>query len=772
MQGRLLDAVPLNTLTGVGAAQSSKLAKIGLHTVQDLLLHLPLRYEDRTHLYQIGELLPGVYATVEGEVLNCNITFGGRRMMTCQISDGSGILTMRFFNFSAAMKNSLATGRRVLAYGEAKRGKHGAEMIHPEYRVLPGVYATVEGEVLNCNITFGGRRMMTCQISDGSGILTMRFFNFSAAMKNSLATGRRVLAYGEAKRGKHGAEMIHPEYRVQGDMSTPDLQETLTPVYPTTEGIKQATLRKLTDQALELLETCAIAELLPPELAQGMMSLPDALRTLHRPPPTLQLSELESGKHPAQRRLILEELLAHNLSMLALRAGAQRYHALALSANDTLKDKLLASLPFTPTGAQARVTAEIERDMALDVPMMRLVQGDVGSGKTLVAALAALRAIAHGKQVALMAPTELLAEQHANNFRSWFEPLGVEVGWLAGKQKGKARLAQQQAIASGQVQMIVGTHAIFQEQVQFNGLALVIIDEQHRFGVHQRLALWEKGQQQGFHPHQLIMTATPIPRTLAMTAYADLDTSVIDELPPGRTPVTTVAIPDTRRSDIIDRVRNACTHEGRQAYWVCTLIEESDLLEAQAAEATWEELKLALPELNIGLVHGRMKSAEKQAVMSAFKQGELHLLVATTVIEVGVDVPNSSLMIIENPERLGLAQLHQLRGRVGRGAVASHCVLLYKSPLSKTAQKRLQVLRDSNDGFVIAQKDLEIRGPGELLGTRQTGNAEFKVADLLRDQAMIPEVQRIARHIHERYPQQAQALIERWMPETERYSNA
>lgn len=410
-------------------------------------------------------------------------------------------------------------------------------------------------------------------------------------MKNSLATGRRVLAYGEAKRGKHGAEMIHPEYRVQGDMSTPDLQETLTPVYPTTEGIKQATLRKLTDQALELLETCAIAELLPPELAQGMMSLPDALRTLHRPPPSLQLSELESGKHPAQRRLILEELLAHNLSMLALRAGAQRYHALSLSANDTLKDKLLASLPFTPTGAQARVTAEIERDMALDVPMMRLVQGDVGSGKTLVAALAALRAIAHGKQVALMAPTELLAEQHANNFRSWFEPLGVEVGWLAGKQKGKARLAQQEAIASGQVQMVVGTHAIFQEQVQFNGLALVIIDEQHRFGVHQRLALWEKGQQQGFHPHQLIMTATPIPRTLAMTAYADLDTSVIDELPPGRTPVTTVAIPDTRRSDIIDRVRNACTHEGRQAYWVCTLIEESDLLEAQAAEATWEELE-------------------------------------------------------------------------------------------------------------------------------------------------------------------------------------
>ena len=370
MQGRLLDAVPLNTLTGVGAAQASKLAKIGLHTVQDLLLHLPLRYEDRTQLYPIADLLPGIYATVEGEVLNC-------------------------------------------------------------------------------------------QISDGSGILTMRFFNFNAAMKNSLATGRRVLAYGEAKRGKFGAEMIHPEYRVQGDLSTPELQETLTPVYPTTEGIKQATLRKLTDQALDLLATCAIAELLPPELAQGLMTLPEALRTLHRPPPTLQLAELETGQHPAQRRLILEELLAHNLSMLALRAGAQRYHAKPLNPQDTLKNALLASLPFKPTGAQARVVAEIERDMALDVPMMRLVQGDVGSGKTLVAALAALRAIANGNQVALMAPTELLAEQHANNFRNWFAPLGVEVGWLAGKQKGKARQAQQEAIASGQVQMIVGTHAIF-----------------------------------------------------------------------------------------------------------------------------------------------------------------------------------------------------------------------------------------------------------------------------------------------------------------------
>ncbi|KAB5501507.1 ATP-dependent DNA helicase RecG [Serratia sp. RJAL6] len=693
MKGRLLDAVPLTTLSGVGASQAGKLAKLGLDTIQDLLLHLPLRYEDRTRLYPINDLLPGIYATVEGEVLRSDISFGRRRMLTCQISDGTGILTMRFFNFNAAMKNSLATGRRVTAYGEIKRGNHGAEI-------------------------------------------------------------------------------IHPEYRIQGETSEVELQESLTPVYPTTEGVRQATLRKLTDQALELLDTCAIAELLPPELSGGLMSLPQALHTLHRPPPDIQLADLELGKHPAQKRLILEELLAHNLSMLAVRAGAQSYQAQPLLPDDRLKNRFLAQLPFSPTGAQTRVVADIEADMQKDFPMMRLVQGDVGSGKTLVAALAALRAIAHGKQVALMAPTELLAEQHANNFRQWFEPLGLEVGWLAGKQKGKARIAQQEAIASGQVSMVVGTHAIFQEQVQFNGLALVIIDEQHRFGVHQRLALWEKGEEQGFHAHQLIMTATPIPRTLAMTAYADLDTSVIDELPPGRTPVTTVAIPDTRRADIIQRVKSACLEEGRQAYWVCTLIEESELLEAQAAEATWEELKAALPELKVALVHGRMKVQEKQAVMQAFKQGELQLLVATTVIEVGVDVPNASLMIIENPERLGLAQLHQLRGRVGRGAVASHCVLLYKTPLSKTAQTRLQVLRDSNDGFVIAQRDLEIRGPGELLGTRQTGSAEFKVADLLRDQAMIPEVQRVARHLHQHYPEHAQALIERWLPEKARYSNA
>ncbi|WP_370557885.1 ATP-dependent DNA helicase RecG [Edwardsiella tarda] len=693
MQGRLLDAVPLTSLSGVGASQAGKLAKLGLVTIQDLLLHLPLRYEDRTRLYRIGELQPGQVVTIEGEVLRTDVAFGRRRMLTSQISDGSGLLTLRFFNFSAAMKNSLAPGKRVLAYGEIKRGHHGGEI-------------------------------------------------------------------------------IHPEYRIQGDDAPIELQAALTPVYPTTEGVRQATLRKLSDQALALLDITPIPELLPESLGQGLISLPEALHTLHRPPADIRLEDLAQGRHPAQRRLILEELLAHHLSMLAVRAGNQRQHALALGANDNLKQRLLAALPFTPTAAQWRVLADIETDMAKSVPMMRLVQGDVGCGKTLVAALAALRAIANDHQVALMAPTELLAEQHAANFRHWFEPLGLRVGWLAGKQKGKARQTQMAAIAAGEVDMVVGTHALFQEQVQFADLALVIIDEQHRFGVHQRLALWEKGQAQGFHPHQLIMTATPIPRTLAMTAYADLDTSVIDELPPGRTPVTTVAIADTRREQILERVRHACLTEKRQAYWVCTLIEESEVLEAQAAEATAEALSQQLPELRIALVHGRMKAADKQQVMARFKAGEIDLLVATTVIEVGVDVPNASLMIIENPERLGLAQLHQLRGRVGRGAVASHCVLLYKAPLSQTAQQRLQVLRDSNDGFVIAQRDLEIRGPGELLGTRQTGNAEFRVADLLRDQALIPEVQRIARHLHSAYPQHAQALIERWLPAGDRYSNA
>ncbi|HHQ4634968.1 ATP-dependent DNA helicase RecG [Aeromonas veronii] len=687
-----LDKIPLDSLKGVGSKMLEKLERLGLATVQDLLFHLPLRYEDRTQVWPIGDLPPGLHGAVEGEIQDTQLVMGRRRMMVCRISDGTGTLTLRFFNFTAAQKNSLAAGRLIRCFGEVRPGKYGLEMAHPEYKLL-----------------------------------------------------------GEEQAGQ--------------------TEEALTPVYPTTEGLRQLTLRNLTDQALAQLDLYGVEELLPAGLYPHQIELAAALKLLHRPPPSVALPLLESGQHPAQQRLVLEELLAHNLSVLKVRAQAQTQLARALKPAPELVEQLLGALPFKPTGAQSRVVTEISKDLQQSHPMMRLVQGDVGSGKTLVAALAALQAIGNGCQVGLMAPTELLAEQHAINFAKWLEPLGIGVGWLAGKQKGKAREESLAAIADGSVKMVVGTHAIFQEQVVFQRLALVIIDEQHRFGVHQRLALREKGEREGVHPHQLIMTATPIPRTLAMTAYADLDTSVIDELPPGRTPITTVALPDSRRGDVIERVKLACT-EGKQAYWVCTLIEESEVLECQAAEDTAAELQTLLPGLHIGLVHGRMRPVEKQRVMEEFKAGILQLLVATTVIEVGVDVPNASLMIIENPERLGLAQLHQLRGRVGRGAVASHCVLLYHAPLSKTAQSRLGVLRETNDGFQIAQRDLELRGPGELLGTRQTGLADLKIADLVRDQPLIPQVQKMARFLMDRHPSHVEPLIRRWLGLRDHYSNA
>ncbi|MGY3932039.1 ATP-dependent DNA helicase RecG [Aeromonas encheleia] len=687
-----LDKISLDSLKGVGSKMLEKLERLGLATVQDLLFHLPLRYEDRTQVWPIGDLPPGLHGAVEGEIQDTQLVMGRRRMLVCRISDGTGSLTLRFFNFTAAQKNSLAPGRLLRCFGEVRPGKYGLEMAHPEYKLL-----------------------------------------------------------GEEQAGQ--------------------TEEALTPVYPTTEGLRQLSLRSLTDQALAQLELYGVEELLPAGLYPHQIELAAALRLLHRPPPSVALALLESGQHPAQQRLVLEELLAHNLSVLKVRAQAQTQLARSLKPAPTLVKQLLGALPFKPTGAQNRVVAEISQDLQRSYPMMRLVQGDVGSGKTLVAALAALQAIGNGCQVGLMAPTELLAEQHAINFAHWLEPLGIKVGWLAGKQKGKARETQLAAIADGSVKMVVGTHAIFQEQVVFQRLALVIIDEQHRFGVHQRLALREKGEREGVHPHQLIMTATPIPRTLAMTAYADLDTSVIDELPPGRTPITTVALPDTRRGDVIARVKLAC-EEGKQAYWVCTLIEESEVLECQAAEDTAAELQNLLPGLHIGLVHGRMRPVEKQRVMEEFKAGILQLLVATTVIEVGVDVPNASLMIIENPERLGLAQLHQLRGRVGRGSVASHCVLLYHAPLSKTAQSRLGVLRETSDGFQIAQRDLELRGPGELLGTRQTGLADLKIADLVRDQSLIPQVQKLARYLMDRHPSHVDPLIRRWLGLRDHYSNA
>ncbi|WP_455011382.1 ATP-dependent DNA helicase RecG [Haemophilus parahaemolyticus] len=693
MNTQLLDGVPLTSLSGVGAAIAEKLSRIGIQNVQDLLFHLPMRYEDRTQITPISDVRPESFATIEGYVQHTEVQFGRRPILSVTLSDGTSKIMLKFFNFNAGMKNSLAVGVRVKAFGEIKRGRYMAEIHHPEYQII---------------------------------------------------RNNQPLA----------------------------LAETLTPIYSTTEGLKQASLRKMTEQALAVLQNVQVAELLPEQYNPHQYSLKEALALLHRPPPSVSAEVLEKGEHPAQKRLIFEELLAHNLAMQQLRLGVKQQYAEPLTYKSDLKSRFLASLPFEPTNAQKRVIEDIERDLAQPSPMMRLVQGDVGSGKTLVAALAALTSIDNGKQVALMAPTEILAEQHANNFANWLRPFGIEVGWLAGKVKGKARNAQLEAIKNGDVQMIIGTHALFQESVEFHDLALIIIDEQHRFGVHQRLTLREKGAKADHYPHQLIMTATPIPRTLAMTVYADLDTSIIDELPPGRTPIKTVVISEDRRPEIVQRVYQACKNEKRQAYWVCTLIDESEVLEAQAAAAIAEDLQRALPDLRIGLVHGRMKPQEKQEIMAEFKAANIDLLVATTVIEVGVDVPNASLMIIENSERLGLAQLHQLRGRVGRGATASHCVLMYKPPLGKISSKRLQVMRDSQDGFYIAEKDLEIRGTGEILGTKQTGSAEFKVANLMRDRKIIPLVQRYAKQIIVENPPLAEALIKRWLNEKAEYTNA
>ena len=684
---------PVTTLKGVGAKVAEKLKKLNLVTLQDVIFHLPARYEDRTRIYPIADLHAYLHVSIQGEIMSADIQYGRRRMLLVKVSDGTASITLRFFHFSAAQTKSLAIGTTIRAFGEVRTGKSQLEMMHPEYKIIDE--------------------------------------NEDAA-----------------------------------------LEDSLTPVYPTTEGVKQLTLRNLTEQALKQLDKGALVELLPKGLYEDQVSLTDALHLVHRPPPDVIIEDLDEGRHPAQKRLVIEELLAHHLSMLKVRSQSKADPGIAIPIDEALKQKFLATLPFQPTGAQSRVVEEIEQNLQESQPMMRLVQGDVGSGKTLVAALSALSTISAGYQVALMAPTELLAEQHAKNFSDWLTPLGIRVGWLAGKLKGKARIETLERLALGEIDILVGTHAIFQKQVDYKNLALVIVDEQHRFGVHQRLALRKKGEVLGKYPHQLIMTATPIPRTLAMTAYADLDTSIIDELPPGRTPVTTVVLPDTRRGDVIERVRQAAIDNKRQTYWVCTLIDESEVLQCQAAEDAAIALRTALPELKVGLVHGRLKSAEKQAIMDEFKQGELDLLVATTVIEVGVDVPNASLMIIENPERLGLAQLHQLRGRVGRGSVESHCVLMYSSPLSKTASKRLGVLRESHDGFYIAEKDLEIRGPGELLGTKQTGIADLKIADLIRDAALIPDVKNMADYVWREYPSNSQALINRWLAHKEEYGNA
>lgn len=611
------------------------------------------------------------------------------------------------------------------------------------------------------------------RVSDGTGQITLLFFHFYASQINQFKRGTPVRAFGEVRTGMSTLSMMHPDYRLGGAADDAPEESGLVPVYPATEGLNQTQLRRLMRTALGLAqEPGALVDLLPPELLQeqGFPSLLEALNYIHTPPEGAPLHAILTGSHPAARRLAFEELLAHHLSLRRLRQQMQEQaQAPVLAGSGRLVEKFLASLPFRLTGAQARVDAELARDLAMPQAMLRLVQGDVGSGKTVVAAIAALRAVESEWQTAVMAPTELLAEQHFRNFSNWLRPLGIDVAWLSGRLGARQREEALAAVAAGQAGVVVGTHALFQESVRFHRLGLVIVDEQHRFGVHQRLALREKGEQDGMQPHQLIMTATPIPRTLAMTAYADLDVSVIDELPPGRTPVATVAVSASRRQEVIERVREACA-EGRQAYWVCTLIEESEMLEAQAAAATAERLTEALPELRVGLVHGRLKNVEKEAVMAAFARGEIDLLVATTVIEVGVDVPNASLMIIENAERLGLAQLHQLRGRVGRGAVASSCVLMYQPPLSAHAKLRLGIMRETNDGFLIAQRDLELRGPGEFLGTRQTGELRYRTADLVRDAALLPIVQRETQRLLRERPAVVQPLIDRWVGHGERYA--
>ena len=690
--GTTAAAVPVTRLRGVGPRLAERLERLGITSVQDLLFHLPLRWEDRTRIVPMGSLQPGDRVALQGRIAHAETVYRRRRSLLVRLADGTGQVTLRFFHFSKAQVASLRTGVELRCFGEARRGRGGLEIFHPDYRFV--------------------------------------------------------------------------------DADTP-VEEALTPVYPATEGLQQPRLRDLVGQALKFLasDPGLLPDRIPPDWlpAEAGLDLHEALRTLHQPAPSISPEALLGGEHPARRRLAFEELVAHRLSLRMAREQLRQDAARSLAAPGELAERFRAGLGFELTGAQQRVWEEVRADLLQEQPMLRLVQGDVGSGKTVIAVLAALQAVEAGGQVAVMAPTETLAEQHLANFRAWLEPLGLAVGWLAGRQAAGERDWTQRALAHGELSVVVGTHALFQESVHFRDLALLVVDEQHRFGVHQRLALREKGEEGGHRPHQLIMTATPIPRTLAMTAYADLDVSVIDELPPGRQPVTTVALPESRRAEVVERVAAACA-EGHQVYWVCPLVEESDSLQCQAAEDTAAHLAEALPDLRVEMIHGRLGNERKHEVMRAFKEGQVQLLVATTVIEVGVDVPNASLMIIENAERLGLSQLHQLRGRVGRGSVRSTCVLLYRGPLGDLARARLETLRETNDGFAVARRDLELRGPGEVLGTRQTGAAELRIADLVKDSDLMPEVGRVADRLVQERPEDAAILIRRWHGEATRYA--
>ncbi|MFJ5446494.1 ATP-dependent DNA helicase RecG [Methylobacillus methanolivorans] len=632
--------------------------------------------------------------------------------------------------------------------------------ITPIRELRAGEQAQVQGEIVHAEVQYRPRKALICRLRDDTGQLVLRFLHFYPSQVASLKEGKHIRAFGEVRGGFFGWEMVHPQCK-QAEEDAP-VADALTPLYPTTAGLSQATLRKWISWALQQADT---AEILPPATYQalGLPAFADSLRQLHHPEPGVDLASIESRDHLAWRRLAFDELLAQQLSMLKHHARRRHQGAPALAQSKSLVTALLRSLPFALTQAQQHVAVEISRDLQQSHPMQRLLQGDVGSGKTIVAAMAALQAIENGWQAAIMAPTEILAEQHYQKMQGWLAPLGIQVAWLSGSQGKKERREMMAAVEKGEAQLVIGTHALFQDQVVFKRLALAIVDEQHRFGVQQRLSLRQKGVQ----PHQLMMSATPIPRTLSMSYFADLDVSVIDELPPGRTPIVTRLVSDARRDEVLERVQQACM-EGRQAYWVCPLIEESEALQLQTVTDTYESLRETFPQLRVGLVHGRMKPVEKQAVMAAFSAGETQLLVATTVIEVGVDVPNASLMVIEHAERMGLAQLHQLRGRVGRGAAKSSCILLYQDgKLSETARARLRIIYESSDGFAIAQADLALRGPGEFMGVRQSGLPMLKIADLERDQDLLESARDIAAKLLEQVPQAAEAHLARWLGHAE-----
>ena len=674
----------------VSAPMQEKLSRLGIHNELDLLLHLPIRYEDETHLFPIGDAPQGQIVQVEGMIIHNEVVIRPRRQLVCQVEDGSGVLVMRFLNFYGSQIKTYAVGKRVRLLGEIRSGFFGTEMVHPKCRIVPA---------------------------------------------------------GES------------------------LADTMTPVYPTTAGLTQKILGKLIGQFLQNAQrTQSLTETLPEAIIKKyrLASFRDSVMCLHNPPPDVSLEALQTRTHPAWRRIKFDELLAQQLSMRLHYRHRRSHSAPVLVQKNKMEKQFLGQLAFKLTAAQIKVSAEISHDLAAAYPMQRLLQGDVGSGKTIVAALAALQAIENGYQAAIMAPTEILAEQHFQKLSSWFNPLGIHVAWLSGSQKKKQKQMVLDDIALGNAQLAVGTHALFQDQVLFHQLGLAIIDEQHRFGVHQRLALRMKGSQSNLVPHQLMMSATPIPRTLSMSYFADLDVSIIDELPPGRAPVITKLIADNRRDEIIARIQHAC-QQGKQVYWVCPLIEESETLQLQTAMETYENLNKIFPELIVGLVHGRLSTQEKTAVMASFKQGDIQLLIATTVIEVGVDVPNASLMVIENAERMGLSQLHQLRGRVGRGSEASICILLFQQPLSEIARKRLKIIFEHTDGFEIARQDLQLRGPGEFLGARQSGVPMLRFADLEQDGELLTAAQVTADEMLNDYSDLAQRHIERWLGDKTEY---